>query len=442
MKIRTILFVGLSLLISSPVSAVMLSSDEQGQVLIFPYFGTLGGNSTVLSISSQNTGPKALKVHFRDRQGEVAQTFNLYLEGRGSWVAALSQVDGETVLTLPDASCVVPKLDDGFGSTTVALTSGYLEVIEMGTISDSGIQTLIENFDCDALNALWVENSQWANEPSFGLTPPRGDLRGTGSLINIERGTMYSFVATALTQFSDIQQHSAPDEPLPNLTSGHDAGTDNGATTSVVCDEGKCIEDTWERPVDAVAAAIMAHEFYGEFSTEESIGALTEVVLTYPLQSFYSDENNFPLGNPQTLIEIHDRNGEEDPGGGFGCIPLIDSFCAGTWSKRSNAGIDLLSFYDSAADEGSEKVSKILGESYTAFFPDETVSTIPDTGSVWIGFEVPIPEALRSLSGRTYLGVPVIGFVIQQFTNGYLQDSNGDSIRANYGNAFELSRKK
>ena len=83
-----------------------------------------------------------------------------------------------------------------------------------------------------------------------------------------------------------------------------------------------------------------------------------------------------------------------------------------------------------------------MGESYIAFFPDETVSTIPDAGSVWIGFEVPIPEALRSLSGRTYLGVPVIGFVIQQFTNGYLQDSNGDSIRANYGNAFELSRKK
>jgi len=38
-------------------------------------------------------------------------------------------------------------------------------------------------------------------------------------------------------------------------------------------------------------------------------------------------------------------------------------------------------------------------------------------------------------------GEPVVGFVIQQFTNGTLIDADGSRIRANYRTAVEWSRK-
>lgn len=51
-------------------------------------------------------------------------------------------------------------------------------------------------------------------------------------------------------------------------------------------------------------------------------------------------------------------------------------------------------------------------------------------------------ETFLTLSGRSYLGVPVIGFAIQQFTKGYLSTEGGLLLQANYGNGYELSREK
>jgi hypothetical protein len=441
MNIRILLLASLVLAASDPVSAVMLSPDKQGQVLIFPYFGTLGGNSTAVTISSQSTGPKALKVHFRDRQGEAALSFNLYLESRGSWAAALSQVEGETFLTLPDASCTVPTLDDGSGSVNVPMTSGYLEVIEMGVVTDETITTQIEEFDCAALNVLWQENGQWRNDPSYGLEPPSGNLRGTAMLINVGRGTMYSFVASALTEFSDIQQHTAPGEPLPNLTSAHDAGTDQGATTSIVCANEDCINDTWESPLYAVAAVLSARELFGDFSIEANIGAAAEVVMTWPLAEYYQPQASYQLPPVATYL-FATRDGMQT-----GC----EEPCSEEFNRPLQLpGVTILSL--NYSEDQPHTITPILGEENSQIFPDEDYSQLPESGTILMRLEVPpytgpvvtpAPSPIwnrPSLSGRVYAGVPVIGFVLQQFTNGQLKDNNGDPVRANYGNVFVLSR--
>ncbi len=437
---RTVVLASLAIMVSSSISAVMLSSDKRGQVLIFPYFGTLGGNTTAITISSQSSGSKALKVHFRDRQGEAVLSFNLYLEDNGSWVAGLGQVNGETHLSLPDTSCISPDLNDGSGSVVVPATSGYLEVIEMGTIIDLDILRLIEEPDCEALNALWAENGQWLDDPSFGLGPPVGGVRGSASLINVGHGTMYSFVATALSAFSDIQQHTAPGELLPNLTSAHDAGTEANATISVLCINGECIEDTWERPVDAVAATLLSRRLSGEFSIEPNIGGSTEVILTFPLQKFYFDENNFDQGITFIGLFVYDRTG-------FGqrqntiCITPVLSKCEAPYQDSNLPSMRILSFNNAVSNHNTTVTSNILSEEHVSFFPSPEFPIIPESGQFEVYLGSQFGHSITSNS-RAYTGNPVIGVVLQEFKNGQLTNDNDQLIQANYGNAFELSTMK
>lgn len=443
MNLKTILLTSLALMVFSPASAVMLSPDKQGQVLIFPYFGTLGGNTTLITVSTQNGPAQALKVHFRDRQGAAALSFNLYLEGNGSWVTALNQINGETHLELPDASCIFPALDDGSGSAVVPLTSGYLEVIEMGTIIDTDISNLVNEFDCDALNALWAENGQWNNDPSFGLVAPSGGLRGTASVVNVERGTLYSFVASALTGFSDIPQHSAPGELLPDLTTAHDAGTDNDATTSIVCQKQACIEDTWENPADAVAVSLLARQLTGDFSSETSVRASAEVVLAFPMRKFYFDVGHTGVqSNISFSFFVYDRTGAGDKTDNI-CTPIIDlppcNAPFGHVIGRNSIGV--LSFNNTVSDFGTTLASNILSEEYTSSYPSPQFPTIRESGQFNL-FMFVGNDRFRSNSGRIYAGIPVIGAVLQEFSNGQLTNTAGQLVRANYGNAFELSRNQ
>lgn len=448
MWLKMIALVGLTFIVASPALAVMLGPGKQGQVLIFPYYGTFGGNNTAISISSKSPSPKALKVHFRNIHGETTLSFNLYLESHGSWVGALTRANDETYLHLPDSSCIFPSLDDGSGTALVPLTSGYLEVIEMGVITDGGVGDLINEFDCDGLGALWSENGQWFGDPSFGLGSPDGELSGLAMLTNVEHGTMYSFVATALTDFSDIQQHTSPVESLPDLASAHDAGTDEGFTTSVVCTVGVggCIEDTWEAPVYAVAAVLSARELSGDFNMEPDIGAITEVIMTAPLAQYYEPDINYNLP-PIATYQFIDRQGLVT-----GCTdtceeePMTRDF--------ETPGITILSTNYPSDDLESEMSSSILWEESAQKFPNEGYPQLPINGALLMRMESPIPQFpvvtgriyrpiwdRTSLSGKVYQGSPVIGFVLQQFTNGHLTNEQGQLIQANYGNAFELSRK-
>ncbi|MCP3954036.1 MAG: hypothetical protein GY697_17730, partial [Desulfobacterales bacterium] len=173
----------------------------------------------------------------------------------------------------------------------------------------------------------------------------------------------------------------------------------------------------------------------------------TEVVLTFPLRAFYAADGDLDRGNPEILLDIHDRNGNGDVRGArlMTCIPLVTRHCRGNWTTRADIvdnalSVNVLSFGDLPTEAGSVKTSEILGEEYKVFFPDEVAPSIPDEGSFWIGIEVPLNVGLESNSMDYYSGVPVFGTVLQRYTNGVLKDAMDRQIRANYGNTFELSR--
>jgi len=428
MKVRVILLICLALVPFEPSKAVTLSPQNEGQVLIFPYVSALGGNDTLISISTDGEA-KALKVYFRDVDGEISLSFNLYLGQRDTWVAALTQVDDQVQLAIGSPNCTLPNLGSEGSSLTVPITSGFLEVFEMGSVVDEDLDNAVETHDCSALASMWEPDGAWLTDPTSGLMTPEGGLRGNATLINVQEGNSYSFVAKALTQFTDQIQHSAPDATHPDLSSAHDAGTDAGETTSRLCFDDTCIEDTWATPVQAVSAALVAHQLSGEYSVEAEIGAQTEVILTYPLQRF--------LLSTGASLNILDRTGSYLPPNNI-CPPGIPCV-ATTYIGNTFQSMFFMSFSDSAEDEGEVLPLDILGENHEAFFPNSDTPEIPTQGTFDLYFSSPNSQ---SNSGRDYWGKAVLGLVLQRYTNGHLHDDQGRQVRANYGNALELRREQ
>lgn len=446
MRLSRILFTLIGLIFTTQVSAVALNAGKEGQVLIFPYYSNLGGNHTLIQITRPLQGigatdPRALKVHFRDRNGLAVLSFNLYL-AEEMWSAAISLVNGQSQLELPNNSCTVPQLKQpGSNAVVVPLTSGFFEVIDMGSIVDQSTKDAANSFDCDGLEAMWAEGGVWRNEdPGFQLAPPQGRLRGTTQLINIQEGTLYSIVATALTEFSDIPQHTGPESETPNLSTPHDAGTASGNTQSTRCfrpylqPTKSCIVDTWARPKDAVAAVLSTNELRGEYTNNDEIAAKAELILTFPLQP-YREMNDWVPWLIMDIGGIHDASGPI-------CAPILSiPPCSGDYDQSVEEAVFLASFNDSRDDFGNLIFSEILKDGHTAFFPEPIGPLLPVASSFGAYMRRESGLELISNSGTRYPGDPVIGYILQKYSNGQLTNQEGEVIKANYGNAFELSQK-
>ena len=143
--------------IAGTAQAVNLNQDGLGQVLIYPYYTSNGGNQTLLSVVNTTDSAKAVKVRFLEgyNSREVLD-FNLYLSPWDVWGAAIYDDAGVPTLGIIDDSCTVPYLYGDFGGKQAFLSlayndnavfsndggpvgieraaEGHFEMIEMGTI--------------------------------------------------------------------------------------------------------------------------------------------------------------------------------------------------------------------------------------------------------------------------------------------------------------------
>jgi hypothetical protein len=179
--------------------------------------------------------------------------------------------------------------------------------------------------DCGLLTELWTDNTNpgaagqwiidWRNSANFGatgderfgytdITAGSGGLFGGGAIVDIANGTMYSYDAKALNGFFEngtdgtpadyAALHARPGLETPNLNSGNVfngfAFTDNGQ----VLDSG-----AFEDSVDAVSYVFMHDQIMNEYTTEDSVGAETEWVITFPTKARYvNDEDLFDSAYP------------------------------------------------------------------------------------------------------------------------------------------------
>lgn len=431
----------LSVIGHSESRAVSLSPNHKGEALILPVFSTAGGLSTLVTVMNVDTmhgrPPVAVKVTFRDRAGSRLLSVNAYVTGGGSWVSSLSPSSGGTQLELPGPLCTLAQGEAGvIPVTSVEFEAqvGYIEILELGRLTGFTGSEAAQDGECLELADVW-NSGGWSEDGNTDIGPPFDELRASASIIDVERGTMYSFVAAALAEFSDIPQHTSPGSELPDLTSAHDAGTDSEATTSRNCEGGVCLEETWARPKDAVSAALLAYEVEAEFVIEEEIRAGTEFVFTYPMRPYYDAEEAFSTFDIALLTT--DRIGQAYPIPDPCNPPIPGEFpCERSWEVPQDQALEVIDFSQPRANEGTVAPSGILG------IQEEVVvfkELLPEAGAAKAGFRN-LGSEFVSNEGTSYRGVPAVSVALQEYVNGTLRDDGGNRIRANYGNAFPVTR--
>ena len=236
--------------LAGTAQAVNLNPDGLGQVLIYPYYTTNDGNTTLLSVVNTTSDAKAVKVRFMEgyNSREVLD-FNLYLSAYDVWVAAIADSEffgaaaGTPHLYIPDNSCTVPYLyedadglqpflnyayagsnNDGGPEGIARAAEGHFEMIEMGTLVDDGVYDFAtavthqltaavkdkdgnvtrpatwEPYDCESLVDAWTDNfgsadGVWFDEATSGTEgtcepyEDGGDLEGCQAQLGTTRNS-------------------------------------------------------------------------------------------------------------------------------------------------------------------------------------------------------------------------------------------------------------
>jgi len=490
--------------------AVNINPDGLGQVLIYPYYTTNGGNFTLLSVVNTTELAKAVKVRFKEgKNSREVLDFNLYLSAFDVWTAAVWDDAGTPTMSTSDTTCTVPYFygsvaypDDGdqeflkwaMNDTGVEgvyrpisdASEGYFEMIEMGTIeAESATETSVTHVlgvpdNCDNLIKAWSDPSDlvegddgyWFDTPTVDLTDPSGGLFGGAAIVNVVDGLSFSYDAKAIDGFAGSMfgpaptfapLHNTPGDSTPSLNSG------DQMTGNVFVQGNSLASVGLARGVDAVSFVFMHDQIMNEYTTEVAPGANTEWVMTFPTKSFY------------TYI---DESGSSDP---------VDPFTS-TWSHLTGACevVGLNTIWDREeqtivpVDPEGNPTGPIVSPAPPFIPPDvnpiipfelcyevsvirfgEPQATIPEIDPTTeilgssnfhsinndeLGFEtgwvrLEMDDYITDTNGdgigeensRDHLGglegLPVTGFAVQSFANGFLGD--GADVLANYGALFQ-----
>ena len=338
--------------VGSIADAVNLNPDGLGQVLIYPYYTTQGGNDTLFTVVNTADVGKAVKVRFLEgRNSREVLDFHLYLSPHDVWTGAVvASGAGAGVVTF-DNSCTVPDIRRGglgfedygrlqpFGDSYIAnfvnwaytgsladdtrnaqgqptpdldgldrTREGYIEVIEMGNLAPGGDphswalhDSSGEPGDCDALNEEWfISGNNWSSgNTSWGLLAPdgSGQLFGNAMIVNPARGTVNGYAADAIEGFNHFVIHDEPGSTEPGLDAVNDPGDDLQATAYVFA-SGTLVTATFDDvpargKVDAITALYMSPRVINEFYVEETgpVNFASEWVINFPTKRYYVDVN-------------------------------------------------------------------------------------------------------------------------------------------------------
>jgi hypothetical protein len=252
---------------SLPGHAVQLNTDGHGQALIYPYYTVRAapdGNAfnTYLSVVNTTTQAKAVRVRLREgRIGRAVLDFNLYLSPNDVWAGALVPTATGAQLLTTDRSCTDPEFAtasgstrglplhsnnytgasaDGFGDTLDRTREGYVEIIEMGTLSGAAAAAVSHNSagvpnNCAAMRAMTAPT----------VARPSGGLWGTLTLINVNSGQDFTLDAVALEALASRPFFRPPGDPYPDFNA---AEID---PVSVRIAHGHLYRSVWTRPADA-----------------------------------------------------------------------------------------------------------------------------------------------------------------------------------------------
>jgi hypothetical protein len=453
--------------ISNMANAVYLNPDGLGSVLVYPYYTVNGGNATLLSVVNTTSEGKAVKVRFLEAyNSREVLDFNLYMSPFDVWVAAVAPnaAGGASVLT-NDNSCTVPAIPAGGqafrtaafdgstaqgkdgGPTNLARTrEGYVELIEMGTVTNETNSTLNAithgsnsiPSSCNQVVKAWSGGGYWStNNALIDIGDPDGGLFGSGSVVNVAEGTIAAYNAEAIDAFylfASTATHTAPGSLLPSIASAT-------SLTSNVFANGALVTTTYTNGVNAVSSLFMVDNVFNEYVVGGGTNAQTEWVVTFPTKRFYVDKSNLYVPSATALkpFDVFFTSAN----GGSSCSPVGLQF----WNREeqtTSTGVDFSPAPTAAGtalcweaqvitfDQGTPP-STILGSALEANIDLTGVGfssgwaridfTTDSIGNAQFNHELPIgPEAANGApttqTGNVFLGLPATGFSVVEYVNG------------------------
>ena len=501
---------------------VSLDPHGLGQVLVYPYYTANSNHATLLSITNATGRGEALKVRFDEGfDGRGVLDFNVYLAPHATWVGEVANwhgsADGAASLITRDNACTVPAfaplpgdpalrfLDFSSASYAGSVTAtgptgnadggprglartreGHFDVLEMGEITDAshGSLTAITPVngvpaDCAAIVAAWAGDGYWVADPTADLAAPGGGIFGSAAIIDVEQGTLYAAQPEAITGFSTAIQHTAPGSATPDLHSA--SRSENGRVTASVPVAGAMLALEYDNPIDAISALFMVDSLYNEFTTNPSLGALSDWIVTAPTKRYYVDPayigssigasarppfeagflqglvsgsangasggfSSFPYACVQVGAWAYERSGSgspvtvRTPGGlqpGAQLTPCLETsvltFSTQTETVNGSSMSLPLSALGSALGNGADPYFMVFNGGLTPNSPPVIEGTLRlDLVHDTDGNPLPRHRLPPASNGVVLIGLPLFGFVAETYINGNVIPG----VLANYSGTY------
>ncbi len=313
--------------VMSSAQAVHVNPDGTGQVLLFPYYNARDGYVTNINLVNSTDQTKAVKIRFREgKASQDVMDFNIYMSPEDVWtgsVKAAANSKGETVgsISTSDRTCTLPALVDcskgecggktqpftGINVASDDTREGYVEVIEMGVVTDPTVQAGVLHSNGTPTNCKVVANA-WGSSGVFtkggGVSAPTGGLFGSSAVLNISEGQAFAVNPVAIDNYSTQPQHYRADDInnylLPSLASGDVTNSSvmvkkpSGDTEMVVTEWNKTAQDTCKDAVNPncgtnpypIAHVLAAPHLMNEYFDDPSYGynGHTDWVVTFPMK--------------------------------------------------------------------------------------------------------------------------------------------------------------
>jgi hypothetical protein len=194
---KTQLPAGFGAAIEAVIAAEVLptiSRNNLGQVLIYPYYTTLGTKESLINVFNTSNKTIAAKVRFHEAHNSRGVLgFTVVLSPYDKWSGTIKNKDGAVKFYTSDTTCTVPEIGsdgialrdsayngNGLGADAIIrdagnqgkgrLNKGYIEIIAMGEAGDYEVDdkgAYLSGSEI-AYNARLVKNT-----PTAGKTTPR-----------------------------------------------------------------------------------------------------------------------------------------------------------------------------------------------------------------------------------------------------------------------------
>lgn len=449
-KLCTAFFFLLALVCSKSAQAVEINYNGSGELLIFPYYTTTGDYDTYINLVNSSSDYKALKVRIRESMnGETVLAFNLYLSPYDHWSAVIYPTaninnQGAQLQTI-DRSCTVPlaisegeiiplssenyQADSVYGIERTR--EGFIEVIEMATIGP-GVQDWPADIlhtdgvpaDCENLVAAWAPGGAWSNNALDGASRASGGLYGYGVLADVNEGTLATYDAVAIDNFTDPERaalHTAPDAVEPTLGSGD--------THYKMLANGNYISGNAGSGIDAVSALLMQASIHNDFILEPYVAAATDWVITFPTKNFYTNDGTV---HAPFLTAWNERESSA-------CEPISFIYYNRESARPASPPVDMGWFPPprqglcAQANVLSIQPSSVKRSIFDASVQRNSFELVLEEGFVngWGTLSFVYNRPVLDLGVVSMQGLPLVGFALHRFTNGQIL-IEGNPVLSNY----------